>query len=86
VYYAGVLFQYFRARERAGRIAGELMMLLGLIGIFSFLVPILGDGRADIGKHLFLFNVCFDMMAVAMLGWTVHQAVRFGKYIFAAKR
>ncbi|UQZ33231.1 hypothetical protein C2I18_06465 [Paenibacillus sp. PK3_47] len=72
VYYAGVLFQYFRTRETSGRIAGELMMLLGLIGLFSFMVPILGDGRADIGKHLFMFNVCFDMMAVAMFGWIVH--------------
>ncbi|WP_238652240.1 hypothetical protein [Paenibacillus piscarius] len=75
VYYAGVLYQYFRSKETAGRIAGELMMLLGLIGLFSFLVPILGDGRADIGKHLFLFNVSFDMMAVAMFGWAVHKLV-----------
>ncbi|MNP80030.1 hypothetical protein D3C76_1779990 [compost metagenome] len=48
-------------------------MLLGLIGIFSFLVPILGDGRADIGKHLFLFNVSFDMMAVVMFAWVVRK-------------
>ncbi|MEK4004667.1 glycan biosynthesis hexose transferase WsfD [Paenibacillus sp. FSL H3-0333] len=79
VYYAGVFYQYFRTREAAGRIAGELMMLLGLIGLFSFLVPILGDGRADIGKHLFLFNVCFDMMAVAMLGWTLHKLTKLLK-------
>lgn len=79
VYYAGLLYQYFRTREAAGRIAGELMMLLGLIGLFSFLVPILGDGRADIGKHLFLFNVCFDMMAVAMLGWTLHKLTKLLK-------
>ncbi|WNS43388.1 hypothetical protein [Paenibacillus sp. MMS20-IR301] len=86
VYYAGVLFYYFRTREPAGRIAGELLMLLGLIGLFSFLVPILGDGRADIGKHLFLFNVCFDMMAVAMFGWIVHTIVRFVKFAASAKR
>ncbi|NQX45762.1 hypothetical protein HQN87_10500 [Paenibacillus tritici] len=86
VYYAGVLFQYFRSREIAGRIAGELMMLLGLIGLFSFLVPILGDGRADIGKHLFLFNVCFDMMAVAMFGWILHKLTVVLKSAARAKR
>ncbi|MDH6372257.1 hypothetical protein M2444_004070 [Paenibacillus sp. PastF-3] len=75
VYFAGALFQYFRSRDVQGRVAGELLMLLGLIGIFSFLVPILGDGRADIGKHLFLFNVCFDMMVVVMFGWIVHKVV-----------
>lgn len=82
LYYACVLFQYFRSRELRGRIAGELMMLLGLIGLFSFLVPILGDGRADIGKHLFLFNVSFDMMAVAMFGWIIHHLVIFAKSLF----
>lgn len=86
VYYAGVLFHYFRARELGGRIAGELMMLLGLIGLFSFLVPILGDGRADIGKHLFLFNVCFDMMAVAMFGWVVHLLAGLGRNISGHNR
>ncbi|CAH1059754.1 hypothetical protein [Paenibacillus pseudetheri] len=75
VYFAGALFQYFRSRDVRGRVAGELLMLLGLIGLFSFLVPILGDGRADIGKHLFLFNVCFDMMVVVMFGWIVHKIV-----------
>ncbi len=73
VYFAGALFQYFRSRDIRGKVAGELLMLLGLIGIFSFLVPILGDGRADIGKHLFLFNVCFDMMVVVMFGWIIHK-------------
>ncbi|MNY47384.1 hypothetical protein D3C86_1826500 [compost metagenome] len=67
LYYAGVLFEYFRSRDLRGRIAGELLMLLGLI---------MGDGRADIGKHLFLFNVSFDMMAVVIFGWVVHKLVR----------
>lgn len=77
VYYAGVLFHYFRAKERRERVAGELLMLLGLIGLFSFLVPILGDGRADIGKHLFMFNVSFDMMAIVILGGIVRIAAGF---------
>ncbi|CAH1211842.1 hypothetical protein PAECIP111892_03645 [Paenibacillus auburnensis] len=82
VYYAGVLFHYFRTKELAGRIAGELLLLIGLIGLFSFLVPVLGDGRADIGKHLFLFNVSFDLMAVIMFGGLVHIAVSMGRRIY----
>lgn len=79
VYFAGALFEYFRSKDVRGRIAGELLMLLGLIGIFAFMVPILGDGRADMGKHLFLFNVCFDMMVVVMFGWIVHKLMGFVK-------
>lgn len=77
VYYAGAALEYVRSGDRRGRLACELFMLLGLIGIFSFLVPILGDGRADMGKHLFLFNVCFDMMAVTMFGWMVRKLASF---------
>lgn len=76
LYYAVILLYYFREKTLRARLACELLMLVGLIGLFSFLIPILGDGRADIGKHLFLFNVSFDMMAVAMLVAVVHLAQR----------
>ena len=82
VYYTGVLIHYFRTKELRRRVAGELLLLLGLIGMFSFLVPILGDGRADIGKHLFLFNVSFDMMAVVMFGGLVQIVVNIGRRIY----
>ncbi len=85
IYYAGVCWEYFRTRKVRERIAGELLMLLGLIGLFSFLVPILGDGRADIGKHLFLFNVSFDMMAVVMFAWAVHKTVMLARTLRAGK-
>lgn len=79
LYFGGAIFEYFRSRDARKRVTGELLMLLGLIGLFSFLVPILGDGRADIGKHLFLFNVCFDMMVVVMFGWIVHKVMGMGR-------
>lgn len=74
LYYAVALFHYFRTADMRRRIAIELYMLIGLIGIFSFMVPILGDGRADIGKHLFMFNVSFDMMLIVMFGWLLNRA------------
>ncbi|MFP4978936.1 hypothetical protein ACE6ED_26265 [Paenibacillus sp. CN-4] len=79
LYYAGAVFEWFRASDRRGRAVSELLMLPGLIGIFAFMVPILGDGRADMGKHLFLFNVSFDMMVVTMAGWVVLKLARLWK-------
>ncbi|CAM3100248.1 hypothetical protein PALU110988_01385 [Paenibacillus lupini] len=49
----------------------ETLLVLALVGMFGFAVPVLGDGEADMGKHLFLFNVCFDMMAVTGLLYVV---------------
>ncbi|GAA0376203.1 hypothetical protein [Paenibacillus motobuensis] len=74
-YYAAAIWEYIRRRDRNSRIRTELMMVIGLAGIIGFMVPILGDGQADIGKHLFLFNVCYDMMLVISVVWLVYQLV-----------
>lgn len=51
----------------------EVLILIGVIGIVEFLVPIIGDGDADLSKHLFLFNVCFDAMFIISIVWIIHN-------------
>ncbi|WP_223067212.1 hypothetical protein [Paenibacillus caui] len=75
VYYLIAIIEYIRYWDTPSRIRNELLMLIGLVGLFSFLIPILGDGQADIGKHLFMFNVCFDMMLAVSVVWLVYQIV-----------
>ncbi|WP_168123896.1 hypothetical protein [Paenibacillus sp. HB172176] len=77
--YIGVLvFYWAKDRDTGARIRVELFLLLALTGMFSFLIPILGDGQADIAKHLFLFNAVFDMMLITGVVWLVHRiAVMF---------
>ncbi|GAA4838245.1 membrane protein [Paenibacillus vulneris] len=74
-YYAVAIYEYLRRKNRIARIRTELMMLIGFVGIIGFMVPVVGDGMADIGKHLFLFNVCFDMMLVASVTWLVYRLI-----------
>ncbi|MGO4371621.1 glycan biosynthesis hexose transferase WsfD [Paenibacillus sp. 2TAB19] len=62
VYYAGIVYEYTRRPAERQRARIDIFACLGLIGLFGMGVPLLGDGEADLGKHLFLFNVCFDMM------------------------
>lgn len=76
-YYGGAVYAWVRSKHTKDRMKAELLMLLGFIGIFSFVTPLLGDGQADLGKHLFMFNVCFDMMSIVMLIWCFQQSVRF---------
>ena len=73
-FFAVLLLEWLRRPHIRSRLAVELFALLGLTGIFSFLIPILGDGQADIGKHLFLFNVVFDCVVVAAIVWIVYQS------------
>jgi len=38
------------------------------VAAIAYATPIVGDGDADLSKHLFLYNVAFDFMAVASAG------------------
>jgi len=51
----------------------ETFALVGVIGAISFLIPVIGDGEADLSKHLFLFNAVFDVMFVSGILWIVHR-------------
>ncbi|MBB6638258.1 hypothetical protein [Cohnella thailandensis] len=58
---------WLRSRSRSAKFAFETLAVVAACGIFAFVIPLIGDGEADLGKHLFLFNVCFDMMLVCLL-------------------
>ncbi len=83
LFFAAAAYEWLRSRGKRLRIAVELFILLGLTGIFSFLIPILGDGLADLSKHLFLFNVVFDMMLVTAAVWLVY---RIGQWAGARRK
>jgi hypothetical protein len=59
-----VLVVYARTKTISGRLYLETFLLVEFIGITQFIIPIIGDGDADISRHLFLFNVCFDLMFI----------------------
>lgn len=62
------------------KVFAELFAWIGLIGAVSFVIPVIGDGEADMAKHLFLFNVCFDMMLAAALLWLVRKVMHLGRH------
>ncbi|MBD2866784.1 glycan biosynthesis hexose transferase WsfD [Paenibacillus oceani] len=75
VYYAVIALERRRAASLGGKIYTETFALVGLVGLISFLIPIIGDGEADLSKHLFLFNVCFDIMFASSVLWIVYRLV-----------
>lgn len=80
VFFFGILImQHIKTKEASGKTYIEVFMLIGVIGITQFLVPVLGDGEADLSKHLFLFNVSFDMMLVISLTWLADISLKLGR-------
>lgn len=73
LYFGVLLYEWLRNRELGNRIGLELFAVVGLIGAFGFLIPIVGDGLADLSKHLFMFNVAFDMMLAASVLWMLYK-------------
>ena len=63
-YYAAAAYEWIKAGDIKLKMRIELLGLIGIIGFISFLVPLVGDGFADLSKHLFLFNVSFDTMLI----------------------
>ncbi|WP_270996864.1 hypothetical protein [Listeria seeligeri] len=59
--YAVSAFKAFRAKDFRGMLLFDLIVLLIGSGFAVILVTIVGDGEADLTKHNFLFNVCFDL-------------------------
>ncbi|MEX2460285.1 MAG: hypothetical protein WD469_03115 [Paenibacillaceae bacterium] len=68
-YFYILISKYFRTKERKKRIYLELYMVIGIMAAISFIVPLIGDGEADLSKHLFMFNLCFDLMFVIGVLW-----------------
>lgn len=75
-YYGVLIARYLRASGSRERIYLEIMALIGFLGIFQFLTPIIGDGEADLAKHLFGFNVSFDLMLWISAIWAAEKLLR----------
>lgn len=52
-----------------------------LMGIMQFVLPIIGDGEADLSKHLFLFNISFDVLFATGLTYLMQKAVVMVRYL-----
>lgn len=42
-------------------------VLIGLFAVSQFILPIIGNGEADLVKHMYLFNMALDMMIIFIL-------------------
>lgn len=67
LYYLLLAGMWLRTHSRRLRLGLETMAIVGIAGLFAVFVAIIGDGEADMGKHLFMFNVCFDLMGVSVV-------------------
>lgn len=58
-------YEYRKAEKGRMRFLIEFFSFIAIMGILQFILPVIADGEADISKHLFLFNISFDMLFAA---------------------
>lgn len=86
VYYALLAAWWHGSRGRPGtRLVAEMLAVVGATGILAVVVSLMGDGEADLRKHLFMFNVCFDIMAASTLAASLYGLLQ-GARALAARR
>jgi hypothetical protein len=82
-YLFALFYQYgkaLKAKEWPGVLRLNGFLLLWLMGAAQFAIPVLGDGEVDLAKHMFGFNLCFDMMLISAAVWTLSKgATLLGK-------
>jgi hypothetical protein len=69
IHIAVATYAWVHTSELRTRLLAELHLLLVVMALMQFLVVLLGEGEFEIVKHLFLFNLLFDLALVALACW-----------------
>lgn len=71
VVFLALAYEYGKSENPGKRFLVEFFGFIALTGIMQFILPIVADGEADISKHLFLFDVSFDLLFSSGLTYIV---------------
>ncbi len=89
IFYAVVflvlVYEYCRSENAGKRFLVEFFGFVAITGIIQFIMPIIADGEADLSKHLFLFDVSFDMLFSSGLMYIALKALAAVRY-FKSRR
>jgi hypothetical protein len=77
LYFLILLFYHFNEKSIRKKAYIEIFILIGLFGASQYILPIIGSGEADLAKHLFFLNLCYDMMFAASFVWIIETWGRF---------
>lgn len=71
------LFYFIKNKNRYLRLLILMLIFILMAGMSQLILPIIGSGYGDLGKHLFLLNLCYDTMFGIAMMWFVHIISKF---------
>lgn len=64
------IIEFFRRRKKKKEVLQiELLWFIAAVSLLQFPMPYIGNGEADTGKQLFLFNYTFDILFIVATVW-----------------
>jgi hypothetical protein len=74
VFFGVITFYFFKSRERYTRLLMIMLLFILAAGASQSVLPFVGSGEADFGKHLFLINLAYDTMLIVTIIWILNFA------------
>jgi len=66
------IFYFIKYKDRTTRLLVLMLLFILASGASQLVLPVLGSGHGDFGKHLFLLNLSYDIMAGIAVLWIAH--------------
>jgi hypothetical protein len=84
LYFFAVTYSGIRSSNKQARLLVELCGALGLMAVLQFFA-VLGEGENELIKHLFLFDVVFDMTLLIAIAFLANKMSAFVSYVAVRK-
>lgn len=67
------IIKWIKSKNKIKAVYAIAAMTLFLTAMSQFVLPVIGNGEADLQKHMLLFNICFDMMILAGAAYLINN-------------
>ena len=72
VYLGIVVFYFIKNKDKNTRLLTLMLLFILASGSSQLILPVIGSGHGDFGKHLFLLNLSYDIMFGIAVIWVVN--------------
>ena len=81
VYFAVCLWYLIKDKRKESKILSLMCIFILASGSSQCMLPIIGSGHEDLGKHLFLLNLSYDVMIGITIVWIVYNMEKLYRYV-----
>lgn len=73
---------FIKYKDKITRLLVTMLIFILVTGSSQLVLPVIGSGRGDFGKHLFLLNLSYDTMAGVVVLWFVYIVCKYFSKLF----